>query len=134
MFLIEYSQHFSQRTKIIKDTTEQNKILTWLDNVKQYGLFKYPKLAIPGKLVPSWAGLNPTDSNFTYAQQNNLWHYHVGHEAYQQGLGDYLTSNWVVHFIWDKRNPNSCFKIKLVDYTPHKVLNKFPIPQDFKFK
>lgn len=131
MFLIDSSQHFKHRFKLIKDNKEQDKILTWMDNVKKYGLFNYPQLAMPGKLAPSWSNLDPTDPHYAYAQKNNLWHYHIGHETYVKGLGDYLTSNWIVHFIWDKRNPNLSYKIKLVDYTPHKVLDNFPMPKPF---
>lgn len=132
MFQVDISNYFKNRYKEIKNIDEKNKIFNWIAKVEQYGLFKYPKLAIPGKIAPSWS--NAKEPHYSYAQQYNLWHYHIGHENYEQGEGDYLKSNWMVHFIWDKRNRNSCFTIKLVDYTPHKVLDKFPIPQDFKFK
>ncbi len=128
MFDVQYSEYFTNRTSLITDVAEQNKILFWIQNVREYGLSNPPKGVFVGKISPSWKNLDPKSPNYIFAQKHNLWHYHIGHEIYIDSPGGYKTSDWLVHFIWDKRNPKMRSVIKLVHYSSHKTLTTFPLP------
>lgn len=51
-----------------------------------------------------------------YAQNYNLWHYHIGIPEYKSGKHGYLTSEYVLHYI-----KGDGF-IKIVDMTAHTPL------------
>lgn len=89
--------------------------------VKQHGL---DQTKLPGKLSPSW--MNAGAQNFAYAQQHNLWHYHVGFPAWRSnGPGVPSTSDWVVHFQW----VNGSTHIDIVDlYTHYNAQGNFFLP------
>ena len=55
------------------------------------------------------------DPNYAYTYANSLWHYHVGLPEYKQGVGQYLVSDWVLHFQWYGRGPH----IDLIDLYQH---------------
>lgn len=128
MFAVLYSTYFKQKYKDINDPQQQQLIRNFATDVGNYGLFPNPLFQFPGKLGPSWSNLDSDDSKAIYAKKYKLWHYHIGHTQYTQGNGPYLVSDWIVHFIWDKYSPANCNNIKLVDYTPHKILGSFPQP------
>jgi len=78
--------------------SDQDKVLDFLEIFEVNGLSDFQ--LYEGKISPSWASLDPSDANYTYAQANNLWHYHVGLPSYVQRHGKYKTSDWVLHFQW----------------------------------
>jgi hypothetical protein len=94
-------------------TYQQDKILDFTDIYEVYGLSNFDKYE--GKITPSWSNLDPSDPNYSYTRDNNLWHYHIGIPEYKQMHSKYKTSKVVLHFQWeDKGNI-----INLVDLYNH---------------
>ena len=54
---------------------QQDKVDDFLDIYEEVGLVDFN--AYPGKITPSWKGLTQADPRYTYAFNNELWHYHV---------------------------------------------------------
>lgn len=90
-FAIEFSKY---------PTDQQDAILDFLVLYQQEGLGDFSKY--PGKISPSWKGVPFNSPTYRYAYDNKLWHYHIGIPDYVKSrYGGYLTSDWVLHFIWD---------------------------------
>lgn len=123
---VQYSFHFENYTAGITET-EQRQIVKFIMTFQKYGLGNFDNYE--GKVGPSWKV--DDEEVHEYAKQNNLWHAHVGYPEFSQVHNKYKTSDYVVHFIWDKYNTYNT--IKLIDYTPHKIDGKFPIPEEYKF-
>jgi hypothetical protein len=110
-FTVSFGDEFAKRDW--PNLLPQQKILVgdFVSLVKQYGL---DPTKLPGKFSPSW--LNAGGQNFQYAQQHNLWHYHVGYPAWRVNApGQPLTSEWVVHFQW----VNGSSHIDVIDLYEH---------------
>ena len=83
--------------------------------------------AYPGKITPSWKGVDQSSVEYSFAYSNDLWHYHIGIPSYKQGAGNYLVSAWVLHFQWKNKGTH----IALVDlYDHHNRDGKFYMPPD----
>jgi hypothetical protein len=79
---------------------------------------------LPGRISPSWMGLQPQHPNYAYTQNNFLWHYHIGLPQYtKSAVGDH-TSDWVLHFQWVGRGSH----IDLLELSTHQVMGKFYLP------
>ncbi len=91
---------------------QQDLILDFIALFQAHGLDDFTKY--PGKVAPSWGGLQANHPNFSFAQSNHLWHYHMGYPAYVPGP-KYQTSDWVIHFQW----PGKGAHIDLVDCYQH---------------
>lgn len=89
-----FAANFEQFSK-----SDQDKVLDFTDKFEECGLVNFD--VFPGKVSHSWANIDSSDANYTYAQANNLWHYHVGIPQYTTRHGKYKTSDWVVHFQWE---------------------------------
>ena len=92
---------------------QQDKILDFIRIFESVGLADFS--LYPGKISHSWAGLEPHDPNYQYAEANALWHYHVGIPEFQQTHEKYQTSDWVLHFQW----PDQGDFVKIVDIYSH---------------
>ncbi|EMQ4855843.1 hypothetical protein AAIB78_000677 [Morganella morganii] len=92
---------------------QQDKILDFVDVYENNGLSDFS--CYEGKIACSWRGLDTTDAKYTYARQNELWHYHIGIPEFRSQNGKYKTSDWVLHFQWDRKNNT----ISLVDMYKH---------------
>ena len=99
-------------------------IVDFIAIYQQYGLSDFSKFK--GKLTPSWKGVDSCSDNYQYAKANALWHYHIGIPTYQQSLyGDYFTSDWVLHFMWEHKDNH----IVIVDVLFHyKADGTFHLP------
>ena len=74
----------------------------------------------PGKVSPSWRGIEKTDPIYDFTYSNNLWHYHIGLPEYiKSKYNNYLTSDMILHFQW-KNNINH---IRILDITWHYKAN-----------
>ncbi|MBV7388307.1 hypothetical protein KRX11_06580 [Pasteurellaceae bacterium TAE3-ERU1] len=93
-------------------TEDKNKIIDFIYHVQKFGM-----IGLPGKNKssddvstndPQWL------SKVLYAQEHNLWHYHIGIPNYDKsnGIGKY-TSEYILHYILGHNF------IKIVDMTPH---------------
>ena len=134
MFNVNISSNFEKLYDSLSgNKSEQQLILNFMFKVNKKGLFNYNNDDFPGKLAKSWSGVKPDNLNHIYAKENNLWHYHIGHTQYVKGDKDFMTSEWIVHFIWNRFDHLKNHEIKLVDYTPHKINGAFPHPQPHKF-
>ena len=130
---VDASEHFKNILKKLPSYgTEQLLIRKFINNVIQNGLFNANNSVFPGKISHSWAALESGDPRYSYAKENNLWHYHIGYQCYFPSKATYKCSEWIIHFIWHKFDKSKCNEIKLVDYTPHKVNGAFPQPQEQK--
>lgn len=104
-------------------TDQQDKILEFIEMYEANGLSDFT--IYPGKISPSWSGIDPSHPNYNYARYNNLWHYHIGIPQYILTHGKYLTSDWVLHFQW----VNGSDHISLVDlYSHHTSTGIFYMP------
>jgi len=102
---------------------QQDKILDFVEIFEQWGLSDFSKYN--GKISPSWSGLEKTETNYDYAKNNNLWHYHIGIPKYQQLHPKYQTSDIVLHFQWHNKGNI----IYLVDiYSHYKNDGSFYLP------
>ncbi|WP_439258476.1 hypothetical protein [Lonepinella sp. BR2271] len=85
-------------------------ITQFLEIYTYFGLQDFSKYK--GKITQSW---KPNTAGYEYAKYYRLWHYHLGIPKYEKSrYHTYYTSDYVLHFIWDKPN-----HITLVDVTPH---------------
>lgn len=92
---------------------QQNKVLDFIDIFEQHGLTDFSRYE--GKITPSWKGMNVSESNYRYARDNSLWHYHVGIPEYRQVHSTYKTSDMVLHFQW----PGKGSHVNLLDMYYH---------------
>ncbi|WP_341985848.1 hypothetical protein [Morganella morganii] len=92
---------------------QQDKVLDFIDVYEEKGLSDFS--CYEGKISNSWRGLEETDARYVYARDNKLWHYHIGIPVFRSQHGKYKTSDWVLHFQWE-REENS---IVLVDMYKH---------------
>lgn len=112
VFTVKFKTKFAQEFKNFP-TAQQDKILDFIEIFQKVGLSDFTKYE--GKISPSWASLNITDTNYHYAKQNHLWHYHIGIPIYEQRHSKYKTSDVVLHFQWQKNST----EIYLVDIYQH---------------
>lgn len=102
---------------------QQDKIIEFTDVYETYGLSDFTKYE--GKITSSWSGSDMSKSDYEFAKDNHLWHYHIGIPHYTQVHGKYKTSDWVLHFQW----PNKGNIIALVDlYVHYKGDGSFYLP------
>ncbi len=112
---VEFSQKFKTQLKNFPKA-DQLKIYAFYEHVKSKGFE-----GLLGKNVVS--DNVPTDDpswheKVTYAQRHNLWHYHIGIPEYQPSeVGDYLTSEYVLHYIKSTKQGEDC--ITIVDMSSH---------------
>lgn len=93
---------------------QQDKIFDFTVIYEAHGLTDFSRF--PGKITPSWNNLDKSDPAFQYTYSNCLWHYHVGLPEYKPSIsGQYLTSDWVLHFQWLNKGAH----ISLVDLYAH---------------
>lgn len=97
-YTVSFSKLFAANYKQFSES-DQNKVLDFTEKFEEFGLIDFS--VYEGKLSSSWANIDETDANYTYAKANHLWHYHVGLPQYTQRHGKYKTSDWVLHFQWD---------------------------------
>lgn len=107
---------------------QQDKVLDFVDLYEAHGLADFTKY--PGKVTPSWRGLDRSDPVYAFTYDNCLWHYHVGYPQFKTAFhGKYKTSDWVLHFQW-LRWPAIAPHISLVDLYQHVDRDgKFWIPK-----
>lgn len=122
-YVIEYSEKFAEQwTNFTLDI--KVKIKDFMDTFWDHGLFgQFDKYK--GKISHSWRNC-ATEKDQEYAETNNLWHAHIGFPDFEAGY-KYSTSDWVLHFVWDKYNDPG--KIILVDCYSHQTSDgKFYLP------
>lgn len=107
---------------------DQDCVLDFTDIFEVHGLSDFSKYV--GKITPSWKGLDIENqeqkATFDYAKSNGLWHYHVGIPVYVKNHGKYMTSEWVLHFQWEKGSNH----IDIVDMCYHYTsTGKFYLPK-----
>jgi len=109
MFEVDYSKHFRM---LLKEMTypERLKITGFISSVQIYGLQDFKNLE--GKIAKTTKSLSENSSEYVFAKTYCLWHYHIGTPDYIQ-KDSYKTSEYVVHFMWDKDKHSK--QIKLVD-------------------
>lgn len=96
---------------------DQMKITAFQTQFEGYGFTNFSNY--PGKIGPSWKGLNPSDPRHTFAYTNDLWHYHIGIPKFTPSVsGKYFTSDWLLHFQWPNWKVNGSH-IHIVDLLPH---------------
>lgn len=93
-------------------TDQQDKILDFGETFERFGLSDFSKYI--GKISPSWAG-NASASDYQFALQHDLWHYHIGIPTYTSVHSTYKTSDWVLHFQWRSKGNH----IDLLDLYSH---------------
>ncbi|MEX6157883.1 hypothetical protein [Providencia manganoxydans] len=104
---------------------QQDKVLEFTEIYEEHGLSDFS--CYEGKITYSWKGLETTDARYVYARENQLWHYHIGIPEFRSEHSKYKTSDWVLHFQWD-RDSNSIF---LVDMYKHYTRDgKFYLPDE----
>ncbi|QOQ75820.1 hypothetical protein IMF22_01720 [Pseudomonas poae] len=102
---------------------QQNAVVGFVTTFVACGLRDFSRY--PGKIAPSWGGLDPSHPDYAYTTTNHLWHYHLGVPVYTPSIsGRYLTSDIVLHFEWPHRGSS----IHLVDTCYHYLKNSFYIP------
>lgn len=92
---------------------DSDKILDFIDIYEAHGLSDF-SLYI-GKLAPSWSGNFISATDYNYAQEHSLWHYHVGIPEYESNHPKYQTSEYLLHFQWPDRGNH----ITIVDLYSH---------------
>ena len=101
---------------------DRKKIYDYVNHIKEFGFEN-----LPGKFKKS-NDVDTNDPNFlqktAFANENNLWHYHIGIPAYEKtkGFGNY-TSRYILHYT------HAGNEIKIVDMSDHPP---FRLP-DIKF-
>lgn len=115
--IVEFSPHFDALYRGFPER-DQDRIDDFTEHFVQYGL-----VSLQGKVGPSWK-VPGTDPEYyekvRFAREHYLWHYHVGIPDYKPSrYGDYMTSDWVVHF---QRFPRDQV-IRLVDYGFHSPMH-----------
>ena len=105
--------------------SQQDKILDFTDVYEEFGLSDFSKY--PGKISPSWRGIEKTDPIYDFTYSNNLWHYHIGLPEYiKSKYNNYLTSDMILHFQWKNRSNH----IFIADITWHYKSNgEFWLPE-----
>lgn len=110
---------------------EQVKII--VDVIKKFGKYgPRNKTFLPGKLVESYSGLSTNHPDYTFARDNNLWHYHCGLPIYVD-RGKYKTSDVLIHFQWDSTSTDDSVysKLTFLDIFSHYDENgNFYLPRD----
>ncbi|MET3459797.1 hypothetical protein [Variovorax atrisoli] len=103
---------------------QQTAVAGFLAIYKAHGLSDQTRY--PGRIGNSWHGLPINDPQYVHAQNNHLYHYHIGYPRYAGGqLGPPAwgqTSEDLLHFQWIGNH------IKLVELSAHQVMGKFYIP------
>lgn len=116
-YTYSYSIQFAKEYERFPDD-QKDKVDDFLDIYEVSGFSDFA--AYPGKITPSWKGLESSDPKFSYAFDNELWHYHIGLPSYKTSRhGGYLTSDKVLHFQW----PSKSDHILLVDLYDHYTWN-----------
>lgn len=119
-----YTVDFKKRFAIEFARFPQDQQLAIADFIllyQQNGLHSSQWNKYPGKIAPSWKGLEVSHPNYAYARSNHLWHYHIGLPDYKQSpYGDYKTSDWLLHFQWANQGQH----ISLVDAYCHHTSDK----------
>ncbi len=105
---------------------QQDAILDFTDVFEKFGLSDFSEYK--GKMAPSWKGLSTIDPVYSYARENNLWHYHIGIPNYKKSdYGDFFTSDWVLHF----QLKNNGKEALIVDVCYHyKSTGEFHLPTE----
>lgn len=118
-FSVEFAKQWKNFTLELKGL-----IKTIIDIFLDHGLLNQFE-QYEGKISHSWRNC-ANEEDTEYAQTNNLWHIHIGYPDFKEGF-KYSTSDWVLHFVWDKyNNPNTMI---LVDcYTHQTSDDKFYLP------
>ncbi len=100
---------------------QKKAVYEFVQTYQEHGLGNFSRFQ--GKIAASWRNATPEDE--AYAREHNLWHYHVGLPIYEQSpYGDYMTSDWLLHFKWDSNE-----HIILVDIFQHSQSSgKFYLP------
>lgn len=131
MFKVSYSKYFQEVTQNLGSIKNSrllaDNVVQFIQNLRKFELTNQEKF--PGKLVDS--SINCEDQEkLDFINKNHLWHYHIGFPTYCPSKHKYQTSDWVIHFIWDRyAKGDDAYIIKLVDIHPHKDNNgDFYIP------
>lgn len=99
---------------------QQEAVVDFMNIVQTHGLDNFDAFKGKGKIKPSWAPPAYLHSdNYEYAKTHNLWHYHLGIPYYQEGRGEFLTSDWLLHFQWNQHHPTDKYNIYLADCSSH---------------
>lgn len=119
MMEVQYGQLFLKHfQRFPKD--DQLKIATFVIHVQQHGLTNLQGRNKPSDNVPTddpdWL------QKVRYAQQYNLWHYHIGIPCYSASRHGDCTSEYVLHYI---RGDGF---VKLADLAAHPPF-KLPQPE-----
>lgn len=103
----------------------QDGVLEFVETFELYGLSDFTQY--PGKITPSWKGVEESSSSFKFAYENSLWHYHIGVPQYVSVHPKYKTSDYVLHFQWLQGSSH----IDLVDVSAHyKSTGAFYMPSN----
>lgn len=102
-------------------TRSEKKVAEFVAIFQAHGL---DPTRLPGRISPSWMGLQQTHPNYGYAQNNFPWHYHIGLPHYKRSIYGDHTSDWVLHFQWVGRGS----RIDLLELSTHQVMGKFYLP------
>ncbi len=93
--------------------SDRIKIMEFSTHVEQYGL---EGLAGRNKFSDDVPTDDPNwKDKVAYAQEHNLWHYHIGIPNYEQSSKGDLVSEYILHYI---RNDEENW-IKIVDMSAH---------------
>jgi hypothetical protein len=92
--------------------------------VQTYLVHGLDRTKLPGRVSPSWMGLQPVHPNYAYTQANFLWHYHIGLPKYTRSSYGDQVSDWVLHFQWVGRGSH----IDLLELSTHQVGGRFYVP------
>jgi mRNA-degrading endonuclease RelE of RelBE toxin-antitoxin system len=122
VYTVKFRKQFAIEFQYYPDF-QQDKILDFVETFEQHGLSDFSKYT--GKISQSWSNLQPSNSDYRYAQKNHLWHYHIGIPKYEQLHSKYKTSDVVLHFQWHNKGNTIC----LVDiYSHYKIDGSFYLP------
>lgn len=107
-FKLQFSREFA-----IYPADQQDAITSFISTYQAHGLGNHTKFT--GRISPSWHGLPTNHPNYAYAQDNALWHYHLGLPKYSGASQWGQVSDWLLHFQWPDCGPH----IDLVDVYQH---------------
>jgi hypothetical protein len=114
-FAFEYEQRLGK--------ADRTAINVFIATFVQHGLADQTRYV--GRVSPSWMNIPTDHPNYKYAQENHLWHYHIGIPKYQGAQAWGKTSDWILHFQWQDRGD----RVELVDlYAHHDQDGKFRLP------
>lgn len=114
-----FARHFLNFPK-----SDQEKIRAFIEHVELYGLQGLQGRNKSSDDVPK-DDLNWLEK-VKYAQENCLWHYHIGIPTYVQANNGDWVSEYVLHYQWLVEHD----MIRIVDLSAHPPL-VLPCPSDF---